>query len=290
MACGMNAQLLYKISGNGLKKPSYIIGTHHLCDVKFVDKVPGLKTVLAETEQVCGELVMSDMQNPDSLNMMKAMMMLPDGQTIKDVLTDDEMNRLNATLKSLIGADFTNPMLMAQMGNLTPSTLETQLSLLLYLMHHQGEFDPQNPFDGYFQQQAIASGKPVIAFETVAFQSEVLFKNRTMERSKQLLMCLCDNLEYNSTMLETLTMAYLKQDLKAMEELSNEKLNNQCDETPEEENISINNRNDNWVKMMPKQMAEKSTFYAVGALHLCGDHSVLKQLQKAGYTVTPVTE
>lgn len=40
---GAQAQLLYKISGNGLKAPSYIIGTYHFADVKFTDSIPGLK-------------------------------------------------------------------------------------------------------------------------------------------------------------------------------------------------------------------------------------------------------
>ena len=40
-AVSMNGQLLYKISGNGLEKPSYIIGTHHLANVGFVEKING---------------------------------------------------------------------------------------------------------------------------------------------------------------------------------------------------------------------------------------------------------
>ena len=30
IALSANAQLLWKVSGNGLNQPSYIIGTHHL--------------------------------------------------------------------------------------------------------------------------------------------------------------------------------------------------------------------------------------------------------------------
>lgn len=39
-ALNVNAQLLYKISGNGLEKPSYIIGTYHLAPVSFTDSIP----------------------------------------------------------------------------------------------------------------------------------------------------------------------------------------------------------------------------------------------------------
>jgi hypothetical protein len=44
---GVNAQLLYKISGNGLEKPSYIVGTYHLAPGNFADSIPGLKDAFA---------------------------------------------------------------------------------------------------------------------------------------------------------------------------------------------------------------------------------------------------
>ena len=51
---GVRAQLLYKISGNNLPLPSYIIGTHHLANVGFVNKIKGVNDALANTEQVYG--------------------------------------------------------------------------------------------------------------------------------------------------------------------------------------------------------------------------------------------
>ena len=39
---GAKAQILYRISGNGLDKPSYVIGTYHVAPVSFADSIPGL--------------------------------------------------------------------------------------------------------------------------------------------------------------------------------------------------------------------------------------------------------
>ena len=75
-AVSINAQLLYKISGNDLEKPSYIIGTHHLANVGFVEKINGVKEALTETEQVYGELKWDVMANPDSLKAMQEKMMM----------------------------------------------------------------------------------------------------------------------------------------------------------------------------------------------------------------------
>ena len=86
LSVGVQAQLLWKISGNGLQKPSYIIGTYHLAPVSFTDSIKGLKEAMASTEQVYGEIVTADMMKPENLAKMQAAMMLPDGQDARQAL------------------------------------------------------------------------------------------------------------------------------------------------------------------------------------------------------------
>ena len=81
MAAGMQAQLLWKISGNGLERPSYVIGTYHLASVSFIDEIAGVKEALTETDQVYGELNMDVLANADSLALMQQAMTLPEGKT-----------------------------------------------------------------------------------------------------------------------------------------------------------------------------------------------------------------
>ncbi|MBX7089581.1 MAG: TraB/GumN family protein [Cyclobacteriaceae bacterium] len=40
--------LLWKISGNGLKQPSYLFGTYHLLGDKFLSQVPEVQQPFAE--------------------------------------------------------------------------------------------------------------------------------------------------------------------------------------------------------------------------------------------------
>lgn len=42
IALNANAQLLWKISGNGQEKASYILGTHHLAPLSIKDSIAGL--------------------------------------------------------------------------------------------------------------------------------------------------------------------------------------------------------------------------------------------------------
>lgn len=287
-AVSINAQLLYKISGNDLEKPSYIIGTHHLANVGFVEKINGVKEALTETEQVYGELKWDVMANPDSLKAMQERMMLPEGQTLKTILTPEQYKRLDAFMTAKMGAGMSNPMVEAQMGKLTPMALVTQFQVLLFLMNHMGEFDPSSTFDQYFQAQAQKNNLPCGGLETMSFQAQVLYGSTPMERQVEQLMCLIDNEQFNVQMLEEMTRAFYAQDLDALKKAMDVKLGTSCDSTPEEEAALIDNRNADWLTKMPAIMKQAPTFFAVGAGHLPGEKGVLQLLRNAGYTVEGV--
>ena len=283
-----SAQLLYKISGNGLEKPSYIIGTHHLANVGFVNQINGVTEALTETDQVYGELVWDTMTNIDSLKAVQNAMTLPAGKTIKDYLTPDEYKRLDAFMVAKMGTGLSNPMVASKMGNLTPMALVTQFQLLLYMTKHMGEFDPSSTFDQYFQAQAKKNGLPCGGLETLQKQINVLYKGKPMSRQVEELMCFIDNENFNSQMMEDLTSAFYAQNLETLKQVMDRKLGGKCDSTPEEEDMLINNRNADWVAKMPGIMTSKPTFFAVGAAHLPGDKGVLQLLRNAGYTIEGV--
>lgn len=284
---GINAQLLYKISGKDIKKPSYIVGTFHVAPASFVDSIPGLRAAMDESEQVCGELEMKDMMSPEGIKRMMDAMMLEDGKTLKDIFTADEMNRLNAYLRELLTIDLTNPMLEQQMGKMSPAALAQQMTVLTYIKKNPG-FNLQDLIDNSFQKYAQEKQKPIIGLETLDFQINTLFKGKTIERQKELLLCIVDNPKYNEQMLDEMSKAYFALDINKLKELMDEKENNQCDSTPAENDAIFGKRNRDWLTKMPAIMSAKSTLFHVGAGHLPGDEGVLKLLTNAGYTVEAV--
>lgn len=64
IALSANAQLLWKVSGKGLEKPSYIFGTYHLSPLSIKDSIAAMPQAMNETTQVYGEVVMSEMATP----------------------------------------------------------------------------------------------------------------------------------------------------------------------------------------------------------------------------------
>lgn len=287
-AVTLKAQLLYKISGKGLTEPSYIVGTYHLAPASFVDSIPGIRQAMDNCQQVYGELAMDKMLDADSVAMMQKALLLPDGMTIDKLLSADEMGRLNAYMKEVMGMDMTHPLVGQQMNKMSPVALSTTLTMLSFAKKSPTT-DLQNLLDQCFQKEALAQGKSVGGLETMAFQTQVLCSGKTLERQKELLMCLVDNAKFMGEMEDGVIKAFFAQDLEAIKAAMDMKLNNSCDSTPEEEADLIDNRNANWLTKMPGIMASKPTLFAVGAGHLPGEKGVLNLLRQAGYSVDPVS-
>ena len=283
---GASAQLLYRISGRGLASPSYILGTYHLAPVSFVDSIPGLRRAMDECMQTYGEMLTSQMANADSAALLQQAMMLPDGMTIDKLLSADEMARLNTYMQKLLGMDLNNPLLAQQMGRMTPLALSTNLSLLAFVKKN-GE---PSGFDEYFQKESLAHGKGVGGLESISDQINAIFKSMTLERQKEALMCQVDHADIYDEMVDGCIHAFFAQDIDAIKKAMDITLNSRCDNTPEEDDVMINNRNANWVEKMPALMMLKPTLFAVGAAHLPGEKGVLNLLRQAGYTVEGVTE
>ena len=95
----IQAQLLWKVTGNGLKHPSYLFGKHHLIPIQFLDSVPGLFKAFNECEMVVGEMVMN---NIDVTAKIQKAAIMPDDIKINDLLNDDEYKLVDNELKSVL--------------------------------------------------------------------------------------------------------------------------------------------------------------------------------------------
>ena len=282
------AQILYRISGKSLEKPSYIVGTYHLAPASFADSIPGMKTAIEGTQQVCGELDMMDAFKPENAARLMQSQMLPEGTTLSSLLTAEQLERLNKLLLDVMGSNLNDDAFAAQIDKMTPAALSTTLSLSSYMKKVES-FNPMELIDNYFQMLALQNGKAVKGFETVDFQMGVLF-GAPLEKQVNDLMCMVDHFKDTEEMVDLITTAYFSQDLTQIEEAMEQESKIDCGTTEEDEDILINNRNRNWVELMPDMMAEQPTLFVVGAGHLCGEKGVLKLLEKAGYTIEGMKE
>lgn len=277
----VEAQLLYKITGNGLKKPSFIFGTYHFASEKFVDEVPGLRATLIYVDQVCGEVDISSI----SEDMVLSTVAMPEGVTYEMLLDDEHYAKLNAKLRQRLKVDLSNPQLAASIGSFTPAYLSYVLQLLEPVKIPN--LDASKPLDPYFDKYAKMVGMSSLYLETGEFQLELLFCAPMDEQVKELEWWL-DNNEKAAPMLIEMVEAYLCQDIKATIKAFNSQLKGGM-YSKEWRVRMLDQRNKDWMTQIPGIMADKSTLFYVGVAHLdYGKNSLLRLLRKAGYTVTPL--
>lgn len=281
IALSANAQLLWKISGNGLEKPSYLFGTHHLASYSIIEKIEGLRPAFRDATQVVGELKMSDVQSPAAMQLMQQKMMMTDDKTIESLFTTDEYALVNKYVKENMQFD------LNMMPKLKPAFITNNIVLLLY-MKNMKDYNPDQQLDTFFQNQAKENGKTIEALETMEFQVDLLFNSTPVERQAELLVCTLSDVDKTLKETQELADAYMAQDLKAILKLTQKRDGNKCDPLPGEFEAMADDRNIAWMEKLPGLIKDQSTFVAVGALHLVGEKGLLNLLKKAGYTLEPV--
>ena len=277
---GAQAQLLWKVSGNGLDKPSYLFGTYHLASLGIKDSIAALPQVQQDVQQVYGEIIMADMMKPETLMKMQQQMMLPADTTLKSLFTPEEFEVVSQAVQEYLKVDIT------LLDRMKPAALFQQLTVLFYVKHTPG-YNPQEQLDASFQQDATKAGKKVGGLETVQSQLDILF-NKPLRRQAEDLYCFLSDPAKAERQAKEVIAAYAAQDLDTVLRLMEEKEGTKCDPTPEEMAQLLYDRNHNWAKQMPALMQAAPTLFVVGAGHLPGEQGLLALLKAQGYTVEPM--
>ncbi len=275
-----NNSLLWKISGNGLDKPSYLFGTHHLVPVSFLDSVAGVHSAFENTEQTVGELDMSNM----AAMQMKIMghSLLPEGINYDSLLSPEEITLLDSTLQTLLNVS------LDELGALKPSMLSNLISITYYQKHYPSISSEAN-IDQYFQSEALNHNRPVVGLENTEDQIDLLLNSQTIERQAEMLICMVQNPDLLITQMDDLQEAYFSQDLNKIYNLSISEIpNDPCPSTEEEKNALNRDRNKKWLEKLPAIMSGRSSFIAVGCMHLPGEEGLIEGLRSKGYTVEPI--
>ena len=269
------AQLLWKVTGNGLKHPSYLFGTHHLISIQFLDSVPGLFKAFNNCDVIVGEMVIN---NIDATAKIQQAAIMPNHVKINDLLNDDEYKLVDNELKSVLKFDLKDVSIM------NPSLILTMYEMEIY--KKLTGFKDESQSDSYFQLVAAEKGKKIIGLETVDQQIAILFNNNNLERQADILVETVQKKDSILNEMIQLNKLYKVGKIEKLIDLSKRK-GNITDMTDEEYAKLVDNRNADWMTKLPGLFKESSCFVAVGAMHLGGKKGLIKLLEKEGYKVTP---
>ena len=90
LAVTAQAQLLWKVSGNGLGRPSYIFGTHHMAPATMIDQIKGMDEAISGCDIVVGEVEKDSLTSPEVQARMAQDMIAPLDSTLDVLLTTEE--------------------------------------------------------------------------------------------------------------------------------------------------------------------------------------------------------
>jgi uncharacterized protein len=266
--------IFYRISGNGLDKPSYLFGTYHLMGNRFLLEHTRVEAALRESRGVVVETVLDS-----SAMMSTTMMALMTDKKLSDLLTPSVADSLDKELQQEAGAalamvDVFKPVMVGVMLSLT--YIQKDAANLL-------ETFAGPALDQYIATTAQEKGKNLTALETPAEQAAILYNMGTPEEQAAMLTYMLRNEVRVRKEGVQLLEAYVANDLRTMHTLGSASEDYMGDMRP-----LLDERNQRWMTMLPKLMLKESQFIAVGALHLAGEQGLVALLTKAGYTVSPL--
>lgn len=266
--------LLWEISGNGLKEPSYLYGTFHLLNHSYLNTVPEVmehfntaRSVVVETEIDSSKMLQ-----------LSTKMVMPDNK-LSALLSKEDYDLVHEEVSKSFGFD------LRMADQMKPMTVMLMLSMAEYqkaevLQQYKGE-----PLDAYFARYGRQQGKKLITLETMERQFDLLYNHYSVAEQAGQLVQFIKQKDKAQEMSNRLTQLYFEKDLTGMWALTEEynKLTGGGDLA-----YMTDDRNIDWMTKLPAIMKEQSTFIAVGAAHLPGQNGLLQLLQRAGYTVKPL--
>lgn len=282
-ASAADAQLLWKVSGNGIKNESYLFGTHHLAPVAILDSVAGFADALGAVSAVVGEIDMADAANPAMAQQLVGLSMAPADSTLNVLLNAAQLDSVNTLLAKYTGGMLT----VDQLAALKPAVVSTQLAMLENLTDPQmaAAIQSGRQLDSEIQRLGREVGKQVKAFETLEQQMSILMGGSLTEQASDLMETVRSCMEGTANeQVRRLNAAYMSRNLNEIESLflSDEEM------SADQLKRLITDRNEEWVKQLGAMMPEGPVMVAVGCGHLPGPMGLITLLRNAGYTVEPV--
>ena len=281
LALASQAQLLWKVSGNGLGRPSYIMGTYHFAPASMIDNIPGMEQAFEGCDVVVGEIDKEEMMSQNVQMKMGMAMMAPPDSTLDKMFSPEDYAIVEKVFDKYFGAMGVK---LSQMNMLKPSAISVQMQAMQAVKYFPN-FDQNNLIDMAVQTRANEMGRPSIGLETIEEQTNLLFNTPLDEQAAGLLDA-CKKDDLFMVMSSALVEAYMAQDLEKIQSIMTDPELGGDD--AEAMDALIYDRNRSWVVKLVKMMPERTCLVCVGAGHLPGEQGLLQLLRDRGYTVEPM--
>lgn len=281
-------RLLWEISGQGLKAPSYLYGTIHMIPTEDYFLTEATEAAFDKSSLVAFEIDTEEMTNPAALMGLMSKMYMNNDTTLADLLSEEDYEVVSTHFEEM-------GMPMLFMGKIKPMFLTILAGEDMKEMKENGGAlgmmggEGMKSYELELTERAKTATKPIVGLETAEFQMSLFDSIPYSAQAQMLLETVRSEQdeeagEEEDSAMDKMIKLYTTQDIVGMQSM----MSDDPAGIGGYEELLLLKRNRNWIPVMEKLMAEETVFFAVGAGHLGGEEGVIALLRKQGYTMTPM--
>ena len=260
--------LLWRVSGKGLSKPSYLFGTiHMICPADYL-WTDAMKLSLEKADKLCLEMDMDDMS---VIMAATTGMMETSGKKLSSYFTQEQYQLVKRYARDSAGLD------LSLMEMMKPVALQVLMAT------RGGVCEDAISYEENLMKKVKDDNKEVIGLESAEDQLKALESIPVDSVIKDIVETAEGKGMADDGEFAKMVAAYRQQDLRKLYDMIMA-----SGEFGISTDALIDDRNKKWAAAMPGMMSKNSVFFAVGAGHLWGDKGVIKLLQAQGYKVEPL--
>lgn len=271
----LNGQVLYRISGNGVKAPSYVFATNRIVGLEFLDSVPNLLPTFAKCKTVIAEFAMQDYE---AIATLRTAALLPDSVLLDRYFTTEEYQSIDEAFRLAF------EMGMDKLCRMKPSYLTA-----LYrddLLHKWLDYDSQRSMEAFFEALAAERNIPVRGLDEVGETMYILFDREPFHHQCKELVQIIEYPERETRIERNIADMYRYGRLTDISYALTSPDNNSTLSYSDYQVFAA--RNKEWVKRLRSYLVEGLCFITLDANYLGGEKGLLEQLRAAGYKVKAV--
>ncbi len=263
--------LLWRITGNNIKKPSYLFGTFHSSDKRVYHLGDSVYSGISACDGFVMEIDPGDYLDTLFNSLDKEGLDITYRNTIENSLVRRDPGEVILYLKQFDS-------MYNRMRQYYERLTDRQIARLEKLYYPRQKNNMNTILDLFLFDIAKKQGKKLGGIEDIAgrslikdeFGNEINMDDYVRSQKKYI------------DVEEWMTLVYLAGDLDKINEFS------RLSQTKQQLSLMLYNRNKIMAIRMDSLVHIRSTFCAVGAAHLPGDSGVINLLRNRGYTVSPV--
>ena len=274
--------VLWKISGNGLEKPSYLLGTNHTVELGFLDSITGfwdiynlVECLLVEVDLTRAEIA-KEVESTKEDDLM--MYLMPKDTTYQMLYSPSDYNLIDSVM--IINKMFNYQRFM-------PGFVAIEFADRQIMKTMKGLMDLE------LMLKAKEDQKEIVGLDNLEMLNNYNDTLGDLHNQAKDLLQVVNNLDIMLEEVYLFDSLYRHQKITSMSEDSmiyrvSSKLGvKEIEETKSFQNFCTR-RNIDWLKKIPFYISRKTSLIAVGVRHLINKNGLIVRLRELGYTVTPI--